>query len=291
VATVPYPDRMATLPGGPSPGAHKAETASAEPNTHSVTRHIAWEGFANARDLGGLPTRDGRVTRFRAYIRSGDLRFVTEAGWRMARDGGVRTIIDLRNDDEIRPHAGQRPTRLAGSAQFAAPTPTVSPPSWMNRVEVALDDIADTGFWQFLNRERLNGTPLYFRPFLDRKPERCAAAVTMLGSVTPGAVIFHCGAGRDRTGLVTLLLLTLADVEPEAIAADYELSAESLRALFAAMGQQDQQPSLEAALAERHTTAREAILATLDGFDAETYLLTAGVSRASLVTIRHRLLG
>ncbi len=52
----------------------------------------------------------------------------------------------------------------------------------MNRVEVAIDDIVDAGFWQFLNRERLNGTPLYFRPFLDGKPERCAAAVTALAS-------------------------------------------------------------------------------------------------------------
>lgn len=207
----------------------------------------------------------------------------------MARDGGVRTIIDLRNEDEIRPDAGQQLTTAAGSAQFTA-SATV-PPSWLNRVEVALDDIADTGLWQFLNRERLNGTPLYFRPFLDRKPERCAAAVTALAGAGPGAVIFHCGAGRDRTGLVTLLLLALADVEPEAIAADYELSAEPLRALFAAMGQQDQQPGIDAALADRNTTARAAILATLDGFDAETYLLTAGVSRASVATIRHRLLG
>jgi hypothetical protein len=256
-----------------------------------MTRHITWEGFANARDLGGLPTRDGRVTQFGAYIRSGDLRFVTEAGWRMARDGGVRTVIDLRNDDEIRPHAGPQLTHLAGSAQFAAPSSTAFPPSWMNRAEVALDDIADTEFWQFLNTERLNGTPLYFRPFLDRKPERCAAAITALASAAPGGVIFHCGAGRDRTGLVSLLLLALADAEPEAIAADYELSAEPLRVLSAAMGQDDQQPSIEAALAKRNTTARKAILATLDGFDAETYLITAGVSRASLATIRDRLLG
>ena len=58
-----------------------------------------------------------------------------------------------------------------------------------------------------------------------------------------------------------------------------------------AMGQPDQQPGIDAALDDRNTTARAAILATLDGFDAETYLLTAGVSRASVATIRHRLLG
>jgi hypothetical protein len=60
-----------------------------------------------------------------------------------------------------------------------------------------------------------------------------------------------------------------------AIAHDYELSAEPLKALFTAIGQQDQGPSIEAALADRGTTAWDAILATLDGFDAETYLLTA----------------
>jgi protein-tyrosine phosphatase len=209
----------------------------------------------------------------------------------MARDADVRTIIDLRNDDEIRPHTGQQLTRLAGSAQFAVAMPTTAPPSCMDRVEVALDDIEDTGFWQFLNRERLNGTPLYFRPFLDRKPGRCAAAITALASAAPGGVIFHCGAGRDRTGLVALLVLALADVEPEAIADDYELSTEPLKALFTAMGQPDQGPSIEAALTERGTTARDAILATLHGFDAEELLLTAGVSPASLAVIRHRILG
>jgi protein-tyrosine phosphatase len=196
----------------------------------------------------------------------------------MAREAGVRTII------------GQQLTTLAGSAQFPAPA-AAQPSAWATRVEVALDDIADTRFWQFLNRERLNGTPLYFRPFLDRKAERCAAAVTALAAASSGGVIFHCGAGRDRTGLVTLLLLALVGVEPDAIARDYEQSTEHLKALFTAMGQQDQGPSIEAALAERGTTAREAILATLDGFDAENYLLTAGVSPASLATVRHRLLG
>ena len=88
-----------------------------------MTRVLPWEGFANARDLGGLPARDGRVTRSGAYIRWGDLRFVTDAGRRMACDAGVRTIIDLRNDDEIRLHTGQQPTRAAGSAQFAVATP------------------------------------------------------------------------------------------------------------------------------------------------------------------------
>ena len=251
------------------------------------SRIITWEGFANARDLGGLPSQNGRVTRFGAYIRSADMRFVVEAGWQMAREAGIRTIIDLRNESEIRPGAIQR---LEGSAPFPAPSAAAAPPSWLSRIEVALDDISDTAFWQFLSRERIDGTPLYFRPFLDRKPERCAAAITALADAAPGGVIFHCSAGRDRTGIITLLLLSLAGVEPDVIAQDYELSANSLKALFSAMGQEDQGPWIEAALAAKGSTARDAVLATLDGFDAEAYLLAAGVSAESLATIRHRLL-
>jgi protein-tyrosine phosphatase len=256
-----------------------------------MTRHITWEGFINARDLGGLPTQDGRVTRFGAYIRSADFRFATEAGWRMARDTGVRTVIDLRNDVEIRQDTAQRSSRSAGPAPFAVAATAVPPPCDIRRSEVALDDIEDTAFRRFLKSERLDTPPLSFRPFLDRQPERCAAVITALASAPPGGVLFHCRFGRDRTGLVTLLVLAVAGVEPEAIADDYEMSTEPLRQLFARTGKPDQGAIIEAALAERDTTVRDAILATLDGFDAGTYLLAAGASHASLAAIRRRLLG
>ncbi|MFJ7211416.1 tyrosine-protein phosphatase [Amycolatopsis sp. NPDC098790] len=251
-----------------------------------MTRAVAWEGFHNTRDLGGLPTRSGRTTRHGAFFRAADLRFVTGAGWAQARESGVRTVIDLRNADEIRPTADS-PTALAGSAQFAAAGPTT--PAGIDRIEVPLDDIDDLEFWRYVNRGRLNGTPLYYRVFLERKAERCAAVVEAIARSAPGGVLFHCGAGRDRTGLVALLLLALADVEPDVIAADYDLSAEAVKPLFAAMGAEDQGPAIAALLAERGTTTAAAIRDTLDGFDAERYLLDAGVGRGDLAAIRHRL--
>lgn len=255
----------------------------------SAGRHLQWDGFFNARDLGGLPTTSGRLTQFRAFIRSADLRFVTESGWQAAYAAGVRTIIDLRNEDEVRPPAsGQQRTSQAGSAAFPAAQAAVVRSSLIT-TEVPIDDVDDTGFWQYLNGERLNGTPLYFRPFLDRKPERCAAAITALARAKPGGVIFHCGAGRDRTGLIALLLLALAGVEPEAIADDYVLSTQAVKGLFAAVGREDEGPEIEAELARRGTTARGAILATLDGFNAHEYLLAAGVSPADLAAIEFRL--
>jgi protein-tyrosine phosphatase len=252
-------------------------------------RNVDWDGFFNARDLGGLPTTRGRMTRFGAFIRSGDLRFVTEAGWQMACDAGVRTIIDLRNEDEIRPGSRQL-TSEAGSAALPV-AHAGGAPSSLVITEVPIDDAADAGFWQYLNEERLNGTPLYFRPFLRRKPERCAAAITALARARQGGVLFHCGAGRDRTGLVTLLLLALVGVGPGAIADDYARSTEAVRGLFAAVGREDEGPAIEAELTRRGTTTRAAILATLDGFDARHYLLDAGVSPADLAAIETRLAG
>jgi hypothetical protein len=252
-----------------------------------MDRAVTWEGFHNTRDLGGLPTAAGRTTRHGAFFRAADLRFVTETGWAQARESGVRTVIDLRNADEIRPTT-DGPTALAGSAQFAAAA-GVTAPAGIDRVEVPLDDIDDVEFWRHVNRERLNGTPLYYRVFLERKAERCAAVIEAIARSAPGGVLFHCGAGRDRTGLVALLLLALAGVGPDAIAADYDLSAEAVKPLFAVMGTEDQGPVIAAILAERRTTTAAAIRDTLDGFDVERYLLEAGAGSEQLDDIRHRL--
>lgn len=233
-------------------------------------RAVAWEGFFNTRDLGGLPTRSGGRTGRARFYRAANLRYVTEAGWAQARESGVRTVVDLRNAAEIR-------------------TDVVAVPSGLAHLEVPLDDLEDTKFWQHVLVERLDGTPLYYRVFLDRKAERCAAVLTALARAEPGGVLFHCTAGRDRTGLVSLILLALADVEPEVIAADYALSADGVRPLFALMGVDDQTPVIDAALARRGTTIREAVLAALDGFDARAYLVRAGMAADEVDRLRDRL--
>ncbi|MDA2806664.1 tyrosine-protein phosphatase [Nocardiopsis suaedae] len=241
----------------------------------SESRKVTWDGFFNSRDLGGLPTRDGRTVRRGAFIRAADPRFVTDEGWQAAYDAGVRTIVDLRDPDEVRRGAGEG--RPAGDR--------------MRRSEVPLDDAADVLYWREVARRRQHGTPLYYRSFLERKKERCAAVFTALAQAGPGGVLFHCAVGRDRTGLVALLLLALAGVEDEAIADDYELSAPELVPLFAAMGQVDQGPMIAAALAGHGLTAREAVHDVLRDLDAHAYLRGAGVREEDVDAVRARLLG
>lgn len=233
-------------------------------------RHLDWDGCHNVRDLGGMRTADGRETRWGALVRSDAPERLSPAGWRALADHGVRTVVDLRNDGDWRGEEVRRPAGLT-------------------TVRVPLDDRGDTEFWSGLTG--LYGTPLYYRPFLERKAERCAAAISAIARAEPGGVVVHCMAGRDRTGLVTLLMLALAGVPAADIAADYELSAGRLRPLFVKLGEADESPRIEAALARANTTAREVIVATVESLDVESYLRGAGLGEADLTAARDRLVG
>ncbi|GIE80664.1 protein-tyrosine-phosphatase [Actinoplanes philippinensis] len=228
-----------------------------------IDRHLDWAGCHNVRDLGGLPTVDGRLTRRGSVVRADSLDRLTADGWAALHAYGVRTVVDLREDDER--------------------AESVSRPDGITVVPVALDDNDDTAYWYDLIDDDADGTPLYYRSFLEHKADRCVAALTAVARAAPGGVVVHCGIGRDRTGLIALLLLALAGVRPEAIAADYALSEARLRAYF----EDDREPVAER-LAEHGTTIAEVIHALLDGFDTGSGLALTPADRAA---IRARLLG
>lgn len=234
-------------------------------------RHLDWDGCFNVRDLGGLRTRDGRETRWGAAVRADALDGLTAAGWAALCEHGVRTIIDLRNDDERAPDAAPRPATVT-------------------TIHIPLDATEDREFWSVWGNGPQFGTPLYYRPHLERFPERSAAIITAIANAEPGGVVFHCGGGRDRAGQIAMLVLALAGVPAEDIAADYALSAERLRARYDAHREVDQGPLLEAFLTGEGTSAREVIIATLASLDVEAHLRTAGVTVDDLNALRSRLI-
>jgi protein-tyrosine phosphatase len=236
-----------------------------------VDRHLEWEGCFNARDLGGLRAAGGCPTVFGRVVRADALDGLTARGWAAAVAHGVRTVIDLRNDEEVEADPAVRP----------APVTTVRLP---------LDASEDREFWRVWDSGPQFGTPLYYRPHLERFPERSAAVVSAIARARPGAVVFHCGGGRDRAGQVAMLVLALAGVSAEDIAADYALSAQRLRARYAAHGEADQGPLLEAYLAGRGTTAADVLVQTLAEVDVEGCLRASGVTDGDLAALRRRLL-
>lgn len=238
---------------------------------------MVWDGGYNVRDLGGLPTRDGRRTRPGAFFRSASTRFMGADGWQQARDAGVRTVVDLRRDDEL----AQDPTPTADAARAAG----------LAVRGIDLDGSKDDPVWRTIDGTGLAGTPLFLQPFIEAKPERIAAVMTLLARAPEGGVMYHCQAGRDRTGAVSLVLLALAGVDPEAVAEDYERSGPGLAPVFAQMGLADEQPHVDAVLREHGTTTRDVIIGILDGFDAEEHLRAGGMDTGDVETLRRRLLG
>jgi len=235
----------------------------------TIDRHLDWEGCFNVRDLGGLRAAGGRVVRHGAVVRGDQANRLTAAGWTALQAHGVRTIVDIRDPTERKPDAAPRPVELV-------------------TVELPLEDQTDTAFWE--QWRRFSCTPLYYRAFLGHAQAQMAAIFAAIAEAEPGGVLIHCGAGRDRTGLVMLVLLALLGVSPEEIAADHALSAERLRALFAQEGREDEDLRAQEQLREASTTARAEILSILEGFDAAAYLRAGGLREDQLAAIRNRLL-
>jgi protein-tyrosine phosphatase len=234
-------------------------------------RHLDWDGCFNARDLGGLRTKTGREIRWGAAVRADALDQLSALGWAAVDAHGIGTIIDLRNADERKPDAETRPARIT-------------------TVHLPLDDIEDREFWTYWSSGWQFGTPLYYQPHLVRFPKRSAAVVAAIAHAGPGGVVFHCGIGRDRTGLVTMLLLSLLGVGAQDIAADYALSSDRLRPRFAHRGERDQGPAIDEFLASQGTSAGAVIEQTLRRFDREVWLREGGLRQTDLATLQARLL-
>jgi protein-tyrosine phosphatase len=218
-------------------------------------RHLDWPACRNVRDLAGLPTTGGGRIRHGALVRADSLARLTAVGWAALEAHGVRTVIDLRNPDEIGDDDAPRP---AGVTTIRFP----------------LDGMEDTEFWDDWMHRPEFGTPHYYGPWLERFPDRAAHVLAAIARARPGGVAVHCVGGKDRTGLVTMLVLALAGVPAELAAEDYALSHERI----------PPGPELDAFYAELGTTPAAVFAEVLAGVDAEAY-----VSDEDLAALRRRL--
>jgi protein-tyrosine phosphatase len=239
------------------------------------TRLLDWEGGLNARDLGGYPTADGRETRWGAVVRSASLAALTEAGRAALADYGVRAIVDLRLPDEL----AREPNPFAEPGDHGITYTNVS--------------ILDPGAGFPPNTITLAENYLWS---LDRFQALMAAALTAVADAPEGGVLIHCAAGKDRTGLISALLLGLVDVPAATIAADYSITAELLRPreeewLENGPGERAEREAMVA----RFAPTAEVMLEVLDQLahrygGVEPYLAQAGVTPDDLRRLRDRLL-
>jgi protein-tyrosine phosphatase len=177
-------------------------------------RALDWDGCLNVRDLGGHATGDGGQTRFGRIVRADSVRQLTDEGWEAAVAYGVRTAIDLRFREELdNDPPGELPIAVVNVSLFGEPDE-----EWWRGLDAHVAQFADpaaaTAF-------------VYLRTLEEHKP-RFATAIRAVADAEPGGVLVHCAGGKDRTGLVSALLLRHAGVGVPDIAADYALSADNL---------------------------------------------------------------
>ncbi|HEY4203078.1 MAG TPA: tyrosine-protein phosphatase [Devosiaceae bacterium] len=242
--------------------------------TMSFERHIPLAGTYNIRDLGGYALASGGETQWRRMLRADGLHEMTPASMDALVKMGVRTIIDLRGDHETvpdpNPFAEHDGVRYHNIALFDEMAP------------IAVDD---DGFDMGARYARA----------LDRCGPRIAQVVRTIAKAGDGSVLFHCTAGKDRTGVVSALVLTAAGVPRETVVADYALTAEIARGLLQklrerAIARGAAPERVDRVLASDAKTM-EAMLDHLEGRHEglAAYFTAIGVSEETLATLRQRL--
>ena len=196
--------------------------ADAEPG-----RWIILEGANNTRDIGGYRTADGRNVRWKTVYRSGELSGLTDAGCEAFCGLGISRVIDFRN-------------RLASSPLFGGDAPCVFDAAVVTLLQVGGSDADSTA-------------PVYVQKVQDNA-DSYRQAFELIADPVNLPLLYHCVSGKDRTGIMTALLLTLLGVDRETVIADYRLSdwvAEPVdpQAMIDLLDEVDRQGGIESYLA------------------------------------------
>lgn len=169
----------------------------------------------NFRDLGGYPTGDGRVTRWRTLFRADGLYRLTPDDVRTVVDLGVRTVVDLRTNNEVESR-GTFPRQGHDVSYHHIP---IIDATWNETETLDTDDVVEFLVWAY-------------RAMLNEAAPRFAEAISLLASEQTLPAVFHCAAGKDRTGILSALVLGSLGVDHEIIAGDYALTELAIQRLI-----------------------------------------------------------
>jgi protein-tyrosine phosphatase len=243
-------------------------------------RALAWDGCLNVRDLGGFATDDGGETRFDRVVRADSVRKLSRAGWAAAVSYGISRVVDLRwrEEREADPPA-ELPVEVVHVSLFGEQGSGRR--AEVDRQEAAAgDDVAEKAY--------------HYLHALEHHCRQFATAVSLVADAPAGVVLVHCEGGKDRTGLVSALLLRLAGVAAQDVAADYALSEVYLAPRHEQWLQEAADEAERAQILKWTTTPAGAMLRVLDDLERRhgsvaRYLRAAGATEDVLEHARVRL--
>ena len=255
------------------------------------------QGAANARDVGGLPLAGdggGSVAPGR-LLRADNLQDLTPADVDLLTgELGLRAVVDLRTGVELE---GEGPGPLAGEPGVRIEHRSLHPESGG---QTDVDAQSASGWGAAPHPDDAGETPIVaaYLGYLRRRPDSLVAAVRAVAAPPQdGAVLVHCAAGMDRTGVVVALALDAAGVEREAVVADYAATAERIEGIIARLSASStyasevQTHKVEEFKPRAETMARFLALVDERHGGAAEWLRANGLSESELAALRGRLRG
>jgi protein-tyrosine phosphatase len=263
-------------------------------------RLVALEGAFNFRDLGGYPSRDGRHTRWGLLFRSDTLHELTQADVEVIRGLGLTTVIDLRTPKELartgRGLLGPEPIGFHHLSVLGDGTAAGEPRADGPRADgTGTDDTPG----EVMAAPAPVGEDLSarYRWYLDVGRDSLTEALTLIGHPSRLPLVFHCAAGKDRTGVLAALVLDLAGVDHQVIVDDYVITAGRMEPILDRFRRSDPDAAERLAQVPPATYGVEAatMQSFLDGLSSEfggarAWAEEAGVPTATLDRIPELLL-
>jgi protein-tyrosine phosphatase len=245
-----------------------------------VRQALEWEGCLNVRDLGGLPTEDGRITQAGRVVRADNIRKLSETGLQALADHGVRRVVDLRMPVEL---AGDPPRELDVDVVHVSVFGDEMDEAYVAELDAHLasvEDVADHYVYSYVD-------------WLERYRDHFGRAFAAIADAD-GTVLVHCMGGKDRTGVVSALLLRLAGVPYNVIGEDYAATAANLEPSTSVWIPAVEDPVERAKwqrLAATPAAAMERVVREIEARygDVASYLRAAGLSEEQVARLEERL--
>jgi protein-tyrosine phosphatase len=255
---------------------------------------MAWihlEGAVNVRDVGGLPTTDGGETVYGRLLRSENLQELTTQDVAMlVGEVGVTTVVDLRSTIELVTE-GPAPLDAVADVRHAHHPVLKEFLDASDTVKAALLTEALEA-----DRARFPDDPMcgHYLGYLENRPEEVIGALRSITTAS-GAAIVHCAAGKDRTGVVIALALTVAGVAPDVIVDDYVATNDRLDAIVGRLSRSRMYTGdVNSRPVRAHAARAETMRAFLEQLDKrygglDSWLAGQGFTAVEVAALRARL--
>lgn len=172
-----------------------------------ISKPLPLQGAYNVRDLGGYPAANKKTTKHKVFLRGDSLNGLTKEDRGYLDEYGVRLVIDVRGKREAFLHPDHIDKKR------------------VKTLHVPLFDHIQSELMRGKMPDDMGA--MYVGLLEESKAEFCEIFAAL--AAQEGTVLYHCTAGKDRTGVITMLLLRLAGVDDEVILADYAVSQTNMK--------------------------------------------------------------